>query len=129
MLSKALFKVKEYDNYERYLLDTIGYIASIGSYAVDDMGLRRQDFTMSGRRWLLLLATITTLSFETFTEVWKASNSVWYCNFDFGDEPPWWFLVESLSTISGLICFYAIAYILGVAIFDGIMFIVRKINR
>lgn len=91
--------------------------------------LRRQDFTMNGGRWLLLLATITVLSFETFTEVWKALNRVWYCDFDFGDGPPWWLVFESLSVIGGLICFCAVAYILGVAIFDGIMFIVRKKYR
>ena len=91
--------------------------------------LRRRDFTMNGSRWLLLLATITVLSFETFTEVWKALNSVWYCNFDFGDGPPWWLVFESLSVIGGLICFCAVAYKLGGAIFDGIMFIVRKKYR
>ena len=91
--------------------------------------LQRRDFTMSGGRWILLLATIITLSFEAFTEVWKAFNSVWYCDFDFGDGPPWWLVFESLSVISELICFFAVASILGVAIFDRIMLIVRKINR
>ena len=91
--------------------------------------LRRRNFTMSGGRWLLLLATITVLTFEVFTEVWKVLNSVWYCDFDFGDGPPWWLVFESLNVICGLICFCTVAYILGEAIFDGIMFIARKINR
>lgn len=91
--------------------------------------LRRRDFMMSGGRWLLLLATITVFSFEAFAEVWKLLNNVWYCDFDFGDGPPWWLVFESLSVISGLICFCSVVYILGVAIFDGIMFITRKINH
>lgn len=96
---------------------------------MDDMGIAKTGLYDEWWSLASLLATITVLSFETFTEVWKALNSVWYCDFDFGDGPPWWLVYESLSVIGGLICFCAVAYILGVAIFDGIMFIIRKKYR
>ncbi len=70
--------------------------------------LRYRELKMSpGLRVVLLtnvLASVCILSFDFYTEIWKASNSVWLCNIEFGDGPSWWLAFQCLNVVSVIFC-------------------------
>lgn len=66
--------------------------------------LPKREFQMSWLHWVLLLMILSLLSYEVYMELWKLSNSVWYCNFDFGDGHPWRPAYEIVNVLSKLAC-------------------------